>query len=65
MSRTNEMRELTHGDLETVAGGASKTIQTEMRFGGFSVLIAANKDGYKVCTYEGNSNVASCKYTPK
>lgn len=65
MTRTNEMRELTYDDLETVAGGASNTIQTEMRFGGFSVLIAANKDGYKVCTYQGNSNVGSCKYTPK
>jgi hypothetical protein len=64
MTRTNEMRELTQGELETVAGGGSKTIQTEMKIGDFSILIAANKDGYKVCTYQGNSNVGHCKFTP-
>lgn len=56
--------ELTSDELETVAAAGSKTIQTEMRIGDTTILIAANKDGYKVCTYNGNSNRGHCKFTP-
>jgi hypothetical protein len=54
--------ELTSDELETVA--AAKTIQTQMTIGDTTILIAANKDGYKVCTYNGNSNFGHCKFTP-
>ena len=45
MIGTNEIRELTLDELETVSGG-SRTIQTQMTIGDTTMIIAANSDGY-------------------
>ena len=64
MARTNEVLELTLDELEAVSGSGSKTIQTEMTIGNTTIIIAANKDGYGVCTYQGNSSRGHCTYNP-
>ena len=61
MIGTNEIRELTLDELETVSGG-SRTIQTQMTIGDTTMIIAANSDGYAVCTSKGNAGFGHCTY---
>lgn len=62
MIGTHETRELTPDELETVSGG--KTIQTQFTYGDTTIIVAANKDGYAVCTYKGDSARGHCTYNP-
>lgn len=60
MTHIDETLELTLDELKAVSGGNSKTIQTQMTIGNTTIVIAANANGWKMCTYEGNSSRGHC-----
>lgn len=62
MTRINEALELTLDELEAVSGGGSKTIQTQMTIGDTTIVIAANKDGWTMCSYKGDSSFGHCTH---